>query len=223
MDYQGDVTVLAHSLGNVVVGEAFQLGVEPIRNYVAAQAAISAGFYDCLIPPYWSGYDTPNIFSRYTTGIWPDQPYLSNNEYSVWCTFNYWNASDYALNLWEEGNEYKHLQNANHQYWEGDALVDTYLPEDYDLFCKYEFSQNIPLTLPEDRYVIFSYINQSRTRALGTYGSLDGFGFEADNQNLAEFGYNDSQYSHGREFFSTIVDERLFWERFIQDTYLYLK
>jgi hypothetical protein len=99
--YPGQVYLLAHSMGNVVAGEALRLaGANQVVNtYVASQAALSAHTYDPTVPDYsficilngipWSlTAHVPNIY-----GNW----FAANNGAGANRIVNLFNANDYAL------------------------------------------------------------------------------------------------------------------------------
>ena len=216
--YSGKVRVIAHSMGNVVMGETLRLfSSSVVHTYIAAQAAIPAHCYDNTISNYWTGFDTPNIYARYSSGLSPDTPYLATNSSHAGAMVTYFNTNDYALGWWETGNEMK--PDFNYWYTEGDANVDSYAPGSGDRFY---YDSVLPfdertMTIPDDRFEIFARIVESRSRALGREPSVAGFGTA---RNLKDLGYNEQHYSHSREFRSNVADEWSFWDTFFQDAWL---
>jgi hypothetical protein len=100
--YPGQVYMLAHSMGNVVAGEALRLeGANRVVNtYVASQAAVSAHTYDTNIanysfyyPPFSASADTPNIYGNWFAG----------NGGAAGTMVYYYNTNDYALqrSVWQ--------------------------------------------------------------------------------------------------------------------------
>lgn len=106
-EYPGQVYLLAHSMGNVVAGEALRLAAQQglgqiVNTYVASQAAIPAHVYDGTVTaPYLINYNyyahadpapghplTPNIYVNR----------LTNNIASVGKRISRYNVNDYALN-----------------------------------------------------------------------------------------------------------------------------
>jgi pimeloyl-ACP methyl ester carboxylesterase len=108
--YPGHVYMLAHSMGNVVAGEALRLAGnnQVVNTYVASQAALPAHNYDAAVTtPYLLqftytypteplhtllgnrnyGPDTPNIYGNR----------LTNNAAAVGRRINFYNLNDYAL------------------------------------------------------------------------------------------------------------------------------
>ncbi|MGH7943314.1 MAG: hypothetical protein ACREFR_19825, partial [Limisphaerales bacterium] len=109
VEYPGHVYMLAHSLGNVVAGEALRLaGTNQVVNtYVASQAAISAHTYDSTITsPYLLQftyqYPTGPLNSLGTLNYGPSTPniygnWLAENSVAVGKRINFYNINDYAL------------------------------------------------------------------------------------------------------------------------------
>jgi hypothetical protein len=105
--YPGRVYMLAHSMGNVVAGEALRLsgGSRVVNTYVASQGAVSAHTYDTNIANYSFVYfafgvplslsaDTPNIYGNWFSG---------NNGGAAGQVVNFYNTNDYALqrSVWQ--------------------------------------------------------------------------------------------------------------------------
>jgi hypothetical protein len=207
--YPGQVRVIAHSMGNVVMGEALRLfSTSVVHTYIAAQAAIPAHCYDNTIAGYWTGFSTPNIYAQYSSGLPPDAPYLAANSSHAGAMVQYFNVQDYALGWWENNNQMK--PDLNYGYTDGDNDDDSYLPYLGDRFY---YDSPLPfdertLTIPGDRFEIFARVAESRSRALGRESSVNGFGTA---RNLQNWGYNAAHYSHSREFRSNVADEDLFW------------
>ena len=64
----------------------------------------------------------------------------------------------------------------------------------------------------QDTYEILSYAARARSRALGVQ-PVSGFSSSRNSTNLEDFGYDDSHYSHSRQFRSNIIDEQSYWNR----------
>jgi hypothetical protein len=126
-DYRGEapnlqpVQLLAHSMGNIVAGEALRIWTyelpfndDPlVTNYVAMQAAVSAGAYgsngtDSLFP----GRPEPDLYRFWSHG---QQDGLTNPSLGVSYYFqgagfgaeqriNMYNQADFALDLWDANN-----------------------------------------------------------------------------------------------------------------------
>lgn len=213
--YSGEIRVLAHSMGNVVMGEALrQLSAGQVHTYIAAQAAIPAHCYDSAVANYWTNFSTPNVYGFYFSGVTPSVPYLIGNSAKAGLMAQYFNTLDFALGAWQLNNELK--PDLNYHYTEGDASVDTYNTGGGDRFY---YDSLVPLderdlVFQADRYEIFARCAESRARALGREGTVSGFGIF---RNLQLWGYDGQHYSHSREFRSNIVTEWPFWSSVIQD------
>ncbi|MBU0673009.1 MAG: alpha/beta hydrolase [Proteobacteria bacterium] len=122
-----NVSVLAHSQGNVVMGEALNgySGVDNLADsYIATQAALSANVYDNsqylpkaklrFITHFFkyavdntrislffllqkAPVKTPNIYGFYHDGVPPSHPYFNENYTKVGNMYNFYNKNDYAL------------------------------------------------------------------------------------------------------------------------------
>ncbi len=99
----GHVYMLAHSMGNVVAGEALRLaGTNQVVNaYIASQAAVTAHTYDPTVPNYSFWYppasasaDTPNIYNNWFAG---------NYGGGAGHVFRFYNTNDFALqpSVWQ--------------------------------------------------------------------------------------------------------------------------
>jgi hypothetical protein len=105
-EYPGHVYLLAHSMGNVVAGEALRLAGSSrvVNTYVASQGAVSAHTYDANtnhVPNYsftfsgiGMGPNTPNIY-----GNW----FATNSGSGAGTIVNFYNTNDYALqrSVWQ--------------------------------------------------------------------------------------------------------------------------
>lgn len=240
--YPGEVRILAHSMGNVVAGEALRLSPDGlIRGYLAAQAAISAHMYDAQVPNNWSWWNlaahaaklahmndtqvpnnwsqwkTPNIYAHYFSGTDTNKPYLACNRNKADVMIHYFNTVDLALKVWRFNNKWKPAWHYNYS-----GSHDSYNPKAGDRFY-YDsiMARNDERTMlfEDDRYEIFTMCAQSRSFPLGAESTpVDGFGDQIDLRN--SFGFDGAHYSHSREFRSNIVDERWFWAAVVRDMLL---
>jgi hypothetical protein len=222
-DASGQIRLLAHSQGNVVAGEALKLsrpGV--VHTYVASQAALAASFYytydkdqgpsaeyALLFTP-----ETPDVISFYPEDV-NKRPYL----YDVFSRgsklLSYYNLDDYALveadaiwPAWQFNNISKPDETAGYHYG-GDTGF-------YHILSG-------PLVFPDDKYEIFSFGAESRTKALGAVPVVPGFmaiavtGGQVGSRDLSLYEYDGELYSHSREFRSNIIDEQKYWSNFFKD------
>lgn len=218
--YPGQIRVIAHSMGNVVMGEALRLSSSPVvHTYIAAQAAIPAHCYDNSIANYWNGFTTPNVYGHYFSGQASDAPYLAANSTRARTMAQYFNSEDYALRKWWEiNNEIKPDTGNWYYYNEADGNIDTYNPQAEDKFYYAPLARpDRTMVFPADRFEIFARCAESRSRALGMEPSVAGFGVA---RNLQDWGYNGKRYAHSREFKSNIINEWPFWAAVIDDAEL---
>jgi pimeloyl-ACP methyl ester carboxylesterase len=111
--YPGKVYVVAHSMGNVVAGEALALQAEKfgggqiVNTYVASQAAVPMHCYNSSVPPsYQLGFQrTAGIFignfESFTPNVYPC--WLSTNRVACAARVNFYNPHDWALaaDVWQ--------------------------------------------------------------------------------------------------------------------------
>lgn len=181
MKYPGHVYMLAHSMGNVVAGEALRLaGTNRIVNtYVASQAAIPSHVYDNTVPDY--SFTFTLDFGPKTPNIYKD--WLSTNSAAVGRRVNFANTNDYALSRphWELDQLLKPDQSLfGWSYFfdgyphDGDSNYNPGAPDDTAPW-NYFFKQ-VPFGDPSyfdivnvttNRYEVMAYAAQSRSPALG--------------------------------------------------------
>ena len=188
IQYPGHVYVLAHSMGNVLAGEALRLegSIQVVNTYVASQAAVSAHTYDSNtndVPDYSFTYDgvsfgpiTPNIYGNWFAG---------NNGGGAERVISFYNTNDYALarGHWQLDQLFKPDSDVvesgvawNYGY---DGSPDD--PPPWNNFWKqqfgFSFHGEVPLNIVTNinaRYEVMAYAAQSYTTALGaTPGSLN--------------------------------------------------
>ncbi len=233
--HPGQVRVIAHSMGNVVTGEAIKRAPsQSVHTYIAAQAAIPAHCYDNGVSPYisWESANTPNVYGFYPWGFDERRPERTGVAYFAEISsrvvrgnlLNYYNIRDWALSKWEINNNIKpdNLIN-NYYYKDSDGDIDTY-NYIWDRFYHLGFSSEKILHFPEepaaskdDRFEIFAYCSQSRSKALGATAPYNGsnrqlIAFNCINLELDPYKFDSWHYSHSREFRSNIIKERWFWK-----------
>jgi hypothetical protein len=221
----GRLTVLAHSMGNVVMGEALKKYSGPqIHAYIASKAAVSAQYYDESIAssqpapfnvfPYFQVLSTPDIMANYPFE-YSTEPYLSGVLSKVNNGVNFFNKQDWALNIWKDNNAYKPDSLYSFGYTGSTNAMD-YLNGNGEFYRDPLLPLNRQtLTLGIDetqRYWIFAYCAESRSVALGQAESLpDGFTGQWDLQ--THMGLDGWHYSHSREFRSNVVAEHEYWAK----------
>lgn len=209
--HSGKVRVLAHSQGNIVAGDALRLASgQVVHTYIATQPAIAGDHYQIGLAAYFTTYTTPNVLANYPlTSV----PYLAGVSGKTGQCYDYYNFDDYALRTvgfgsWEWDNENR--PNFNYWYHAVDLNVDTYVwPNEYFFYDSLLPFDTRVLAFTADRFEIFSYGAEARSRALGVLSGLTDF--TAFNLQSTPLNYNSAHYSHSRQFRSNIVDERAYW------------
>jgi hypothetical protein len=167
--YSGKVYLMAHSMGNVVAGEALRLAgsTQLVNTYVALQGAVPAHAYDPsattrTIPfPLDSG--TPNRYAHYWTDT---SPSYFNGSIGAGSYVNFYNPKDYALNMWAIDQNVKPLP--PYSWSLGTGGTESY----YRATSLFSAQQ---LFFQGDTYPIFSHIIQARCYALGAQSNMVGF------------------------------------------------
>jgi hypothetical protein len=237
LNSSGHLRVWAHSMGNVVMGEGLRKysGANKIKTYVATQAAVSGEAYDQGAPATtfgWLGFygpDTPRINAYWPSGntSTTNQPLLSGNAAKVDNMCNYFNALDWALDWWEFNNRRKPDDGFGYGFDYGGSITNYDITESAtptNRFCRWagqwfdiEGLEIIPETNLVERYQVFAYCEESRTKALGQASNAV---FNAKNWNLEtdpNLKYESTHYSHSKEFRSNLPDQRKYYEYLMQD------
>jgi len=181
--YPGHVYVLAHSMGNVVTGEALrqaaQQGLGQIVNtYVASQAAIPAHVYDATVTsPYLIDYTHKNPSYPFSAPGHPKTPNiygnrLTNNIAAVGHRISFYNANDYALSpdAWCFDQELKPDTFIGGYYYYAGSTNDAAPWNNFEFIL---LSGDPPLNLDivnnlNDRYEALAYAANPYSRALGS-------------------------------------------------------
>jgi hypothetical protein len=239
--YDGEVYVLSHSMGGVVMGEALRLQSDSTEGriakvYVASQAALSSHLYDGGIdasgsaglqwayahpkfnslPSQSYGPDTANIypfwFGRFMNGG-------GDSHSSVAKVVNFYNSNDWALAspAWQFNQiakpDYPDFLNAQPYLYNYDALLER--------FGRINAANERTLLNvgdrenPMDRYEIMAFAAESRVKS---FGALDVTGPEVtESVNIrlywpSDAGAHKAHRWHSAEFRSTIVKQRSYWE-----------
>jgi hypothetical protein len=205
--YPGSVYLMAHSMGNVVAGEALrQAGTSHVVNtYVAMQAAVPAHCYDPAattrtIPfPFDSG--TPNCYAHYWTAAAPS---YFNGSAGAGTYVNFYNTNDYALGtlLWQLNQDTKPDDDRPYFYSEGN-FYSGYIDPSTELF------------FPQNTYEIFAFCDEARCYALGAQPNVGGSFIPADQVELdiAPYNFDSTHKCHSGEFRSDNMSRAVFWDR----------
>ena len=217
--HAGKLILYAHSMGNIVCGQALRtLGRydKSVQSYVAAQAAIVAQAWDNSIPASSKQKSpAPNLIAHYwregassgpmdwTKEKWP--PYFSplSMPRSATKYFNHYNPDDYALQVWQYNQMKK----------------DRFF---YDTWYNHKSGEFIiegkPQSIPNDTFKIFAYIVKGQSRALGQGVAAGGCFSPSNSVNLDdEFHFGSLSVGHSAQFRSTIQRRWRYWQRFLED------
>jgi hypothetical protein len=207
------VHVLAHSQGNVVTGEALRQwkaagNTSPlVSTYVASQAAIAAHCYASnvlLIPDFEdssSDDHTPNVYLNYPP---TSAPYLGVTamQGAAGRYANFYNISDYALT----GNSPTHPGWEIDQRWKPNQGF-TY--NSVDGFLESTATGFTTLTIPNDRFRIFCYGAEARSKALGTMPT--GGAFTSFTNLQSSLSYGSEHIYHSAQFRSYYAARYQYW------------
>jgi len=207
-EYPGHVYMFAHSMGNVVAGEALRLaGTNQVVNtYVAMQAAIPSHAYD---PTTYTrtnnlnylgiGYNShaPNCYASYWTG---GAPCYFDGTVGAGSYINFYNQQDWALARWEVDQDFKPDFQAGYAY---DA-------------SKMKFTKNYSigteLDFPLNTCEIFAYCDTAFCYALGEQAFVGGRFQTSQQVNLdLTFGFGNTHTGHSKEFNSDNMSQAAFW------------
>jgi hypothetical protein len=217
--YPGQVYLTAHSMGNVVAGEALRLAgnTQVVNTYIAMQGAVSAHAYDSTSANRPGTFSTPDDYASYwNTGA----PYF-NGSAGAGTFVNFFNTNDYALHSATFSWEY----NQNHK---PDISITDYPGYHYDVsglhpngfYVQFGSGTNDfhNLNFPDDTYSIFSYCDQSRSRALGAQTDVAGIFSTSQQVDLSTvWPFDAGSYSahrwHSAEFRSDNTQRWFFWNQ----------
>jgi len=152
---------------------------------------------------------------HFSTGDANSDPYMRDNDTHVSNMQNYFNAQDWALDLWEINNVRKPDEWTPYLFGY-DGRLDQY-QEGVDRFSRGPISnptEILSVNNQRQRFMIWAYDAESRSRALGQTenGEFSDWNLELSPAQ-GGMGYDDQHYSHSREFRSHVADEWEFWKR----------
>lgn len=227
--FQGKVRMMAHSMGNVVAGEALRLASGNVAHtYVASQAALSAHCYDAASPLMTYYYPntpglartTPDVYGyHWQSGVtsFPDQwraenrpcyMHASNMQGKATNYVNYYNDCDWALDWprWQATQQSK--PNINYDYlYTTTSRGFTYRPLN-------PFN-NRNLRFPADRHEIFSWAAEFHSWALGAQWVAGVFRSNFDLK--TELGYDEKHKFHSGQFRGTNMQRGKYWNQLLKD------
>ncbi len=203
-EYPGQVRIFAHSLGNVVVGEALrQSSNGPVAlTYVALQAALPSHSYDSAATnraiSWPNDSDTPNAYAHYWTS---NSPCYFNGVTGASSYVNFFNPIDYALTgSWNLNQDLKPDYYGDYYYNEPDFYYKT-----------------DKIGFPTNTYRLFAYSVEARCNALGAQSNVAGPFVMANQTDLngPGFAYGNVHKGHSAEFRSTNMQRANFWNRLL--------
>ena len=184
-EYPGQVYLMAHSLGNVVAGEALRLAGnnQVVNTYIAMQGAISAHTYDPNTAARSFSPGTPDNYANYWTN---NAPCYFSGSAGAGTYVNFFNTNDYALHSATFSWEYdqNHKPDVSIAYPGYHYSVSSLHPNGY--YVQYGSTSNAfyNLNFPTNTYSIFAYCDQSRSYALGAEAGISTFNRKIDLQSI---------------------------------------
>jgi pimeloyl-ACP methyl ester carboxylesterase len=185
-EYPSHVYMLAHSMGNIVAGEALRKAAQQglgqlVNTYVASQAAVPGHCYDSTLTGNdlldfgtLYGPDTPNIYNNW----------MATNGAAAGARINFYNTNDYALasGVWQLDQISKpDIRDQVYYYASSDlsTVQDLFKKSTYDNVVDAELiikthTGIFPTTLHlgdantvQDRYEIMAFDSEPRSLAMG--------------------------------------------------------
>jgi len=212
--YPGHVYLMAHSMGNVVAGEALrQAGSQVVNTYIAMQAAIPAHCYDASTPNR-NTFSVPDRYAHYWTNTSPN---YFNGLAGAGSYVTLYNTNDYALSWWNVDQNWK-PDNGLLSYPGYFYSVSSLHPNGFYVQYGSGTNQFRNLNFPGDTYTIFPYCDPAWSFALGAEPNVNGVfsGLESDLQTLwppDPLGHHDysSHFYHSAEFRGDFPQQIAFW------------
>lgn len=207
--YPGKVYLMAHSMGNVVAGEALRLaGATPVVNtYAAMQGAIPAWCYDPTTTNRDLGsYEsyTPDRYGHYWTS---NSPCYFNGIAGAAHFVNFQNEFDYALSWWQSDQNMKPDLGYG---WSG------FPGQDVNSFYR-GYVLTTPLGFPTNTYEIFAYCDEAHCFALGAQPNVGGAfkvgsAFQQIDLAGSPYVFGSAHKGHSAQFRSDNMLRWYFWE-----------
>ncbi|MEE9404693.1 MAG: Ig-like domain-containing protein [Algisphaera sp.] len=218
--YEGNVDVVAHSMGNIVVSEALRQEAESewrqeiVDIYVASQSAVAAHAYDANAsttnPDDWA--NTPNVYAVYPeTG----KPYFADINKAAGAIIRYYNPKDAATSDFPWGANQNTKPDQGWSYTEG---TDTWIRQGAGVEAP------TVLRFPEDTYEIFAHIAEAKSKSVGSAEAAVGGPF--DDSRSEDLGgllkINGSYISnnpadHSAQFNHSYRDMKAYWDQLLTD------
>ncbi|MBQ9430278.1 MAG: hypothetical protein IJU44_01880, partial [Kiritimatiellae bacterium] len=208
--------------------------------YIALQSAISAQYFDTAfqadsvtnqldvfsleirlaksLGDLWRlimGATSPDIQGHFPNGLDIDPPYLHGIIPKFGRTVNFYNRTDYALNIWVANNATK-PDDLAYDFTYDKSACGYYRQVDPNPVTGIDRVQIFPASDLRARWCVFAFV--AYTRALAA-GQLDMTNVFKENINLQGpiYGFDSSHYSHSFEFRSNVIDTCIIWENILKE------
>lgn len=215
-EYPGHVYLMAHSMGNVVAGEALRLASSQLVNaYVAMQGAVPAHCYDNSTVNRTTS-SVPDRHGHY----WTDSsPSYFNASAGAGKYVNFQNTNDYALSKWTLDQNLK----PDNGIWGIGINYPGYFYSSSSGFYKIVGSTTngtIYLNFPANTYEIFAYDVPAWSYALGAQPGVGGVfkvgqTYRQIDLNAAPYGFGAAHKGHSAQFRSDNMSRAVFWNTLI--------
>lgn len=207
--YPGHVYLMAHSMGNVIAGEALRLSGNNhlVNTYVAMQAAIPAHCYDPLTTTN-STRTPPDRYAYYYTDA---SPCYFNATAGAENYFNFYNQRDYALGWWNADQSFKPdngiTSYPGYHYSSSSGFYVIFGAGTNDI--RY-------LAFPNNTYEIFAYGDPSWSFALGAQANVGGtfkpaLAYNQVNLDAPPYSFGPAHKGHSAQFRSDNMSRTVFW------------
>jgi len=215
----GKINIVAHSMGNIVVGEALRKLVADgagkiVDTYVASQAAMGADAYIGSV-----GGPYPPAFAGYLGG---DNPWFRHIDDAAVRIVNFFNPDDVALTNWEVVNDAKadwYSTQSNEGEREGlpGFGYKYYQVDGTSWWRENAAGQRTQISFPTAPYEMFAYLAHDDESALGRVPLAEKGGPVNADVDLSEmpFLFKDD---HSGQFTSDIVSRREYWRELMSQS-----
>jgi hypothetical protein len=202
-EYPSHVYLMAHSMGNVVAGEAMRLARSQLANtYVAMQGAVPAHCYDASTVNRTT-FSVPDRYAHYSTD---SSPTYFNGTAGAGSYVNFYNTNDYALGWWtvDQNNKPDIAISPGYHYSSSSGF--------YKIIGTGTNSTTY-LSFPGNTYEIFAYGDPAWSYALGAQANVGG-AFTTTKQvelNNAPYNFAATHKYHSGQFRSDNMSRAIFW------------
>lgn len=199
--YPNEVRLTAHSMGNVVAGEALRTNATLVHTYVAMQAAIPSHTYDPTTTNRSLGLldsGTPNRYAEYWTNGASCYFYGTTGAARY---INFFNKEDWALGLWETDQDSK--PDGGTGYYFGNNTF---------------YHETNVIQFPQNTFELFSFCVEARCYALGAQADVNNI-LLSDQQvdlGVGPYSFGNTHVGHSAQFRSTNMRRADFWDTLLR-------